>query len=365
MLNSEFPVMWSTLTKIYPILNLSAAALLPLQREAGFAQHPPSGPSVNLQPNITIQTANNTSSSENVVSINCDGGRFGGNLNVRSCRTIFNWVSMDEQQITFSQRHSGIPGDLGLPWRVYSNDTTCFIQPVLISGATSGHASQKQIGLAALALYQHCVVRGGVGGVAADIGGDNNLLVVMASYKPNIRCDRSQSPGPPFQSCVNIWSDMDTSQERRIFGHVTDSGVQQELPFDYLAGDARCIANIDIVGRPTMVAWYEIWEAILAIASLCVRGKGKGGKATGLGLSRNIFVEMADENPDMQPPAANISLSNSSFLDTVSAPGAQDSSLESWPNEPYEVSTSLIQSDSSLVTLLGDTSTNVSKSATS
>lgn len=148
-------------------------------------------------------------------------------------------------------------------------------------------------------------------------------------------------------------------------------------------GDARCIANIDIVGRPTMVAWYEIWEAILAIATLCVRGKGKVGKATGLGkysrrifptslglcflpgLSRNIFVEMADENPDMQPPAANISLSNSSFLDTVSAPGAQDSSLESWPNEPYEVSTSLIQSDSSLVTLLGDTSTNVSKSATS
>lgn len=126
MLNSEFPVMWSTLMIIYPILNLSAAALLPLQREAGFAQHPPSGPSVNLQPNITIQTANNTSSSENVVSINCDGGRFGGNLNVRSCRTIFNWVSTDEQQITFSQRHSGIPGDLGLPWRVYSRGSLCF-----------------------------------------------------------------------------------------------------------------------------------------------------------------------------------------------------------------------------------------------
>ena len=118
--------MWSTLMIIYPILNLSAAALLPLLRVAGFAQHPPPGPGVNLQPNITVQTANDTSPSENVVHINCDAGRFGGNLNVRSCRTIFNWVSTDEQQITFSQRHSGIPGNLGLPWRVYSSGFLCF-----------------------------------------------------------------------------------------------------------------------------------------------------------------------------------------------------------------------------------------------
>lgn len=32
---------------------------------------------------------------------------------------------------------------------------------------------------------------------------------------------------------------MDTSQERRIFGHVTDSGVQQELPFEYIAGETH------------------------------------------------------------------------------------------------------------------------------
>lgn len=47
--------------------------------------------------------------------------------------------------------------------------------------------------------------------------------------------------------------------------------------------DARCEAIVDMSGKPTTGTWYQIWEATVAIASMCIRAKEKGGKATGLG----------------------------------------------------------------------------------
>lgn len=44
------------------------------------------------------------------------------------------------------------------------------------------------------------------------------------------------------------------------------------------------MVKIDITGQPTGLSWYEVWEGVVALASGCVRGKQKGGKATGLGL---------------------------------------------------------------------------------
>ena len=47
--------------------------------------------------------------------------------------------------------------------------------------------------------------------------------------------------------------------------------------------DARCKATVDISGKSTSASWYEIWEAMSALTSMCVRAHGKGGKAFGLG----------------------------------------------------------------------------------
>ena len=47
--------------------------------------------------------------------------------------------------------------------------------------------------------------------------------------------------------------------------------------------DARCEATVDMAGEPTIGTWYQIWEAMVALASICMRGKDRGGKATGLG----------------------------------------------------------------------------------
>ena len=47
--------------------------------------------------------------------------------------------------------------------------------------------------------------------------------------------------------------------------------------------DARCQLKVDISGKSTSVTWYEIWEATVALSTMCVRAQDKGGKAFGLG----------------------------------------------------------------------------------
>lgn len=47
---------------------------------------------------------------------------------------------------------------------------------------------------------------------------------------------------------------------------------------------------LDIRGKATCISWYEIWEAELAVVSMCVHALGKGGKAINIG-EYNCFNE--------------------------------------------------------------------------
>ena len=77
---------------------------------------------------------------------------------------------------------------------------------------------------------------------------------------------------------------------------------------------------IGISGKPTSITWYEIWEGVVAINTVCVRKNKKGGKAYRLGkffvftrssairlsdnatgLRKNIYIELVDEFPDALP----------------------------------------------------------------
>lgn len=129
------------------------------------------------------------------------------------------------------------------------------------------------------------------------IGGDNKLNVIVASYKPNMRCN--SFPGPPWSSCVSLFSEMPADKNRQTFGHLPHQRVQVQLPLTYTAGkillfsvsmshllyiaDRRCMVKMDINGEPTGLSWYEVWEAVVAVASACVHERQKCGKATGLG----------------------------------------------------------------------------------
>lgn len=223
---------------------------------------------------------------------------------MESCRKVFGFIAQDDTQTVFAERGSVQPHDLNLPFRATSNDALCFVQPILSEGAVTAHASPREVGNAAYTVFSECVVKRGMGGIAGNIGGDNKLDVTIASYKPNVRCN--SSPGPPWQSCISLFSDMQADKNRRTFGHLPDQRVQVRLPITYKAADRRCMVKIDIAGQPTGLSWYEIWEGLVALASGCVRGKQKCGKATGLGLGRNVFLELSDENADAIPqPLSN------------------------------------------------------------
>ena len=67
-------------------------------------------------------------------------------------------------------------------------------------------------------------------------GGDNKLVITIAKYEPNVRCDRSLKPGPSWESCIHVWGVLQASQVRQIFEHSeTDPRVDVSLPFTYKA----------------------------------------------------------------------------------------------------------------------------------
>ena len=106
----------------------------------------------------------------NAIRIQCDSTHYGHNLSPNSCRNVFDYIAKSDMQTTFAERHTGRPNDLPLPWRIQSSDGLCFVQPLLLHGAVTAHASSTQMAQAAYALFQRCVVERGVGGIAVDIG---------------------------------------------------------------------------------------------------------------------------------------------------------------------------------------------------
>ncbi|KAL9069082.1 MAG: hypothetical protein Q9161_005729 [Pseudevernia consocians] len=268
----------------------------------------------------------------------------------------------NETQFTFAERDSGVPCDVPLPLRTLSNDGLCLIQPVLSAGAISGHASPTEVGQAAYTLLQTCVIERGTGGMAFNIGGNNKVNVAMASYKPNIKCDSTSTPGPAWNSCVAVFVNMRATKPARIFGFAEDPLVEEILPLTLEGSDRKCQAHIDIEGAATISSWYELWEAVTAIASMCTRQKGKGGKAKELGLGRNIRLELSAKKydpGDMVGNASTVSLADAGIalqdFDTVSS---QAGSTGFDQGIPFELLTGPLQDNSSSVTLSGDSWTN-------
>ena len=112
-------------------------------------------------------------------------------------------------------------------------------------------------------------------------------------------------------------SEMHVDKNRQAFGHLPDQRVQVQLPITYTSGeisnllvrvaclpfvaDRRCMVKVDINGEPTGVTLYELWEAVVALAATCVRGRQKCGKATGLGSYNCDRVQARFANPPRSP----------------------------------------------------------------
>ena len=59
---------------------------------------------------------------------------------------------------------------------------------------------------------------------------------MIADYKPNVRCDATSTPGPPWTSVVSLFSNMRASKQFRVFGLLEEAGVQESLPLTLDAG---------------------------------------------------------------------------------------------------------------------------------
>ena len=68
------------------------------------------------------------------------------------------------------------------------------------------------------------------------LGGDNHLNVVITDYVPQVRCDRTAAPGPPWESCLAIAADMAATMDRKVFGDKSrDPRVEVNLPHYFKA----------------------------------------------------------------------------------------------------------------------------------
>ena len=54
--------------------------------------------------------------------------------------------------------------------------------------------------------------------------------------------------------------------------------------FVFMIADGGSQLRIDVDGPATVSNWYELWEAVSALTTMCTRRNRKGGKAKGIGM---------------------------------------------------------------------------------
>lgn len=117
----------SMLKTLAQTLLLCAAATLSAhvpnlrQTDGSFLAGSSASSGLPLPPTNSTLLSNGPLSTSNTLKIGCDSRRYGRDLKVKSCRNVFRYVKHENEQVTFSERDSGISYDVGLPLRTYSS----------------------------------------------------------------------------------------------------------------------------------------------------------------------------------------------------------------------------------------------------
>ncbi|KAL9127270.1 MAG: hypothetical protein Q9175_007774, partial [Cornicularia normoerica] len=121
-------------------------------------------------------------------------------------------------------------GSMGLIGTVCKDRALCFFQVVIVDDEIkTARASLSQIRRAAAALILQCAAGAeSRGGIASNIGGDNNLAVLLGTYQPTVQCRGTF--GPEWSSCRDILGDIPAGKTPLIFGPRSAPEVQQGLP---------------------------------------------------------------------------------------------------------------------------------------
>ncbi|CAD6563575.1 MAG: hypothetical protein ASARMPRED_000064 [Alectoria sarmentosa] len=251
---------------VFSFLSLCAVAILakPLQITSGNA--PRQSVSANLidaafASDVSISTSASNTSAQNSMSIDCNGALYGFNPNIADCQGAAQAIVPDIGQTIWGERHTGLPGDVfPLPFAVFGDKAECVIRTVIHGDGLTARASLSQVKIAATALSLQCAAGGqSEGGIATNIGGDNNLAVTLSTYKPNIQCGRAET-FTHTASCGALLENMPASAAKVLFGPERVPGVQEPLPQLITSGDA-CLLRLFSTGRADYASWYSIWGA--------------------------------------------------------------------------------------------------------
>lgn len=86
---------------------------------------------------------------------------------------------------------------------------------------------------------------------------------------------------------------MKASKDPIVFGRLGAPDVEIGLP--YFVRAKEVVLKVECDGRSSTSSWYEIWEAVNAVAYMCARSLHKGGKATRIGKSRREKIKEGAE----------------------------------------------------------------------
>ncbi len=241
----------SSITRLHPItdyLNLNFDPVGPIDE-------PSTPPSVTGSEDMHIQ---------------CNGASYGFDLSISDCEGANSYVPASADEVQWAERHTGWQKQFfPLPYRAMGDEASCYVQPVLKDGATSAKASLNHIRNAAAMIRNRCFSGGKLqGGMATNIGkmeilcwvatasslcfartlyqtseidplrwlgGDNNLAVIMGSYKsPSaIRCgQRITFP----DACQDILEDMPATTKMEIFGPPHTMSATVSVPQEFSSG---------------------------------------------------------------------------------------------------------------------------------
>ena len=109
---------------------------------------------------------------DNDIEIQCDGASYGFDLDISDCEEAKAYFTANPDQFQWAERHTGWQKQIfPLPYRAMGNKASCYVQPVLSSGATSARATPNEVRNAAAAIRHKCYSGGKLqGGIATNIG---------------------------------------------------------------------------------------------------------------------------------------------------------------------------------------------------
>ena len=109
---------------------------------------------------------------DNEIQIQCNGSSYGFDLDINDCEEAKAYFPASSDQVRWATRNTGWQKIIfPLPYRAMGDKALCYVQPVIINGASSAKATPNQVRNAAAKIRHECFSGGKLqGGVATNIG---------------------------------------------------------------------------------------------------------------------------------------------------------------------------------------------------